>query len=72
MKNAESYTDGDGFVWRLVSQEYAKQNWRTEEIYWLDTSNDTESLIDESNCEIYTSPDFSDELFGMEGDSDAN
>ncbi len=63
---AKSYTDGYDFTWRIVSQKYAKQNWKNEEIYWLDTSNDTESLIDESNYEIYTSPDFSDELFGME------
>jgi len=62
----KTYTDGNDFTWRLVSQKYAKQNWRNEEIYWLDTSNDTESLIDESNYEKYTSPDFSDELFGME------
>ena len=63
---AKSHTDGDGFTWKLVSQKYAKQNWKNEEIYWLDTSNDTESLIDEDNYENYTSPDFSDELFGME------
>ena len=62
---AKSHTDGDGFTWKLVSQKYAKQNWKNEEIYWLDTSNDTESLIDEDNYENYTSPDFSDELFGM-------
>ena len=63
---AKSHTDGDGFTWKLVSQEYAKKNWKNEEIYWLDTSDDTESLIDESNYEIYTHPDFANELFGIE------
>tara|TARA_R110002012_G_scaffold160467_5_gene322329 strand:- start:748 stop:1863 length:1116 start_codon:yes stop_codon:yes gene_type:complete len=63
---AKSHTDGDGFTWKLVSQEYAKKNWKNEEIYWLDTSYDTESLIDESNYEIYTHPDFANELFGID------
>ena len=60
------WVDEHGFRWHLVSQDYAATHWRDEEIFWIDESDGTESLIDEDTYEAYLSPDWADEKFGKE------
>ncbi len=55
-----------GCQWILVSQDYARTHYNDHEVYWLDTSDGSESLIDESNCEVYLGENFSNEWFGIE------
>lgn len=46
------YTMQDGFRWRIVSQQYAKDNWKNEEICYLRLHEESDSLIDESSLDL--------------------
>ena len=46
------YTMQDGFQWRIVSQQYAKDNWKNEEIGYLRLREESDSLIDESSLDL--------------------